>query len=125
MPFSENEAISNQTNSSSGSNGSANLLINNREFQMLEHIGTGSYGEVFKARMHANGQLAAVKVIKLEAGEELDEVLNEVNFLRECDHMNIVKYCGCYMKKGPMKGQKQVWIAMEYCGGGSAEAIYK
>ncbi|OAJ42089.1 hypothetical protein BDEG_25591 [Batrachochytrium dendrobatidis JEL423] len=94
-------------------------------FDLLEHIGTGSYGEVFKARHVPTGIMTAVKIIKLEAGEELDEVLNEVNFLRDCTHENIVAYMGCYMKRGPVKGQKVVWIVMEYCGGGSVEATCK
>lgn len=69
-------------------------------YEILSHIGTGSYGEVFQARAISNGFVAAVKIIKLEPGEELDEVLNEVNFLRDCTHVNIVAYVGCYLKKG-------------------------
>jgi serine/threonine protein kinase len=67
----------------------------------------------------------AVKIIKLEPGEELDEVLNEVNFLRDCTNKNIVSYIGCFMKKGQVKGQKIIWIVMEFCGGGSVEACNK
>ncbi len=68
----------------------------------------------------------AIKIIKLEPGEELDEVLNEVNFLQSCAHKNIVSYGGCFMKKSStVKGNKQIWIAMEYCGGGSVEGAYK
>ncbi|KAJ3262920.1 Structural maintenance of chromosomes protein 1, partial [Chytriomyces hyalinus] len=112
-------------------------------FELLEHIGTGkkleadtthntaahvlflSYGEVFKARVVATDALAAVKVIKLEPGEHLDDVLREVNFLRDCQHENVVRYIGCFIKRGPVKGQRHVWIAMEYCGGGSVEWCYK
>ncbi|KAI8612467.1 kinase-like domain-containing protein [Chytriomyces sp. MP71] len=96
-----------------------------RIFELLEHIGTGSYGEVFKARILATDTLAAIKVIKLEPGEDMSEVLHEVNFLRGCEHDNIVRYIGCYIKRGAVKGQKHVWIAMEYCGGGSVEWSYK
>ena len=94
-------------------------------YQLLEIIGTGSYGEVFKAKSLTTSSIVAVKIIKLEAGEELDEVLNEVNFLKSCSHRNIVAYAGCYMKKGAVKGQRNIWIAMEFCGGGSVEAAYK
>ncbi|KAJ3248105.1 Structural maintenance of chromosomes protein 1 [Chytriomyces hyalinus] len=94
-------------------------------FELLEHIGTGNYGEVFKARVVATDALAAVKVIKLEPGEHLDDVLREVNFLRDCQHENVVRYIGCFIKRGPVKGQRHVWIAMEYCGGGSVEWCYK
>jgi hypothetical protein len=54
--------------------------------------------------------LAAIKIIKLEPGENLDEVLNEVNFLRDCSHRNIVSYMGCYLKQGPVKGQRNIWV---------------
>lgn len=79
----------------------------------------------YKARTKSTDQIVAVKIIKLEPGEELDEVLNEVNFLRNCQHPNIVSYIGCYMKRGAVKGQKIVWIVMEFCGGGSVEATCK
>ena len=71
---------------------------------------SGSYGEVYKARSIASNEIVAVKIIKLEPGEELDEVLNEVNFLRDCTNANIVSYIGCYMKRGQVRGQKIVWV---------------
>jgi hypothetical protein len=46
----------------------------------------------------------------LEAGEDLDDVWNEVNFLRGCSHDNIVAYYGCYIKKGESKGSKIIWV---------------
>ena len=67
----------------------------------------------------------AIKIIRLEAGEDLEEVLNEVNFLKNSLHWSVVSYYGCYLKRGTVKGQKSVWIAMEFCGGGSVEAAYK
>ena len=93
-------------------------------YQVVELVGSGSYGEVFKARHLTSGDIVALKIIKLEPGEDLDEVLNEVIFLQSCAHKNIVSYAGCYMKKS-LKGSKQIYIAMEFCGGGSCEAIYK
>ena len=96
-----------------------------KHYELLQMIGSGSYGEVAKARRKIDGMIVAVKLVKLEPGEDLDEVLNEVNFLRDCQHPNIVGYFGCYMKKGAVKGQKIVWICMEFCGGGSVESAYK
>ncbi len=53
-------------------------------------------------------------MIKLEPGEELDEVLNEVIFLQSCVHRNIVSYGGCFMKKGQVKGEKQFWVCSSH-----------
>jgi hypothetical protein len=58
----------------------------------------------------STGEIVAVKIIKLEPGEELDEVLNEVNFLQSCVHKNIVSYGGSFWKKGQVKGEKQIWV---------------
>ncbi|KAJ3123796.1 Mitogen-activated protein kinase kinase kinase kinase 3 [Nowakowskiella sp. JEL0407] len=122
-PSNATSPVSNISNGDNHVSSSNNVLTNNREFEVLAHIGTGSYGEVYKAKLHSTGELVALKVIKLDPGEEIDEVIHEVNFLRECDHVNIVKFCNCYQKKGPRRGQKQFWIAMEYCGGGSVDTL--
>jgi len=94
-------------------------------FELLEKIGSGSYGDVYKAKMLTNNQIAAVKVIALEPGENLQDVMTEVQMLKDCHHENIVSYFGCFFKQGQANGQNSIWIAMEYCGGGSIEAIYK
>ncbi|KAJ3193995.1 Mitogen-activated protein kinase kinase kinase kinase 3, partial [Entophlyctis luteolus] len=83
-------------------------------FQLLERVGSGrrvrvNYGDVFRARILSTGQLAAVKIIKLEQSENLDEVLNEIDFLRECAHPTVVAYYGCYIKHGPILGMKDIW----------------
>ena len=88
---------------------SAKDQMGSTQHQSLTDHELCSYGEVYKAKVIGTGGLAAVKVIKLEAGEELDEVLNEVNFLRDCQHPNVVSYVGCFMKKMP-KGAKHIWV---------------
>ncbi|ORX42008.1 kinase-like protein [Piromyces finnis] len=98
----------------------------NQEFKILDQVGTGSYGrKVFKARIEETNEIVAIKVIRVEAGENLKDILNEIKFLRSCEHQNIVSYKGCYMRKGNVKGQNFIWIVMEYCGGGSVESGYK
>lgn len=42
----------------------------------------------------------------------------EIDMLKDSEHGNIVKYLGSYLR-----GQK-LWIAMEFCGGGSIQDIY-
>lgn len=94
-------------------------------YELQEHVGTGSYGEVYKAKRKDNGQVVAVKIIRLEAGEDLEDVLNEINFLKSGVHSSVVSYYGCYLKRGNLRGLKSVWIVMEFCGGGSVEGCYK
>lgn len=63
-----------------------------------------------KAKIAKTNELVAIKVIRLEPGEDLTNILNEINFLRSCEHQNIVSYKGCYMRKGNIKGQNFIWV---------------
>ena len=64
------------------------------------------------------GQMSAVKIIKLEPGDDFALIKQEIDMLKDSEHFNIVKYLGSYLR-----GQK-LWIAMEFCGGGSIQDIY-
>ncbi|RXN29792.1 mitogen-activated kinase kinase kinase kinase 3 isoform X3 [Labeo rohita] len=71
-----------------------------------------------KARNVNTGELAAIKVIKLEPGEDFDVVQQEIIMMKDCKHSNIVAYFGSYLRRD------KLWISMEYCGGGSLQDIY-
>ena len=84
-----------------------------------EIIGEGAYGYVFKASHKYTGEVAAIKCIPLtDGGVGLSAIKKEVAILADCSHPNIVAYYGCYVK------DDELWIAMEYCGGGSLQDIY-
>jgi len=88
-----------------------------KTYELIHRIGKGSYGIVYKARNKQTSEIVAIKIIQLEKGE-MAEVKNEINIMRDIEHPNIIKYCGSYMHNDDL------WIVMEFCGGGSAMDLY-
>ncbi|XP_040903156.1 mitogen-activated protein kinase kinase kinase kinase 5-like isoform X2 [Toxotes jaculatrix] len=88
------------------------------DFEILLRVGGGTYGEVYKARNKQNGELAAIKVIKMEPEDDFSIIQQEIIIVKSCKHPNIVAYYGSYIQ------HNKLWICMEFCGGGSLQDIY-
>ncbi|XP_043861725.1 mitogen-activated protein kinase kinase kinase kinase 5 isoform X3 [Drosophila santomea] len=89
------------------------------EYELIQKIGSGTYGDVYKAKRIQSNELAAIKVIKLEPSDDIQIIQQEIIMMRDCRHPNIIAYYGSYLRRD------KLWICMEFCGGGSLQDIYQ
>jgi len=88
-----------------------------KDFQMLEKLGEGSYGSVWKAIHKQTSTIVAIKRVGID--NDLEDIMKEIDFMKGCRSPYIVIYFGSYFK------DNELWIVMEYCGAGSVCDIMK
>jgi serine/threonine protein kinase len=86
---------------------STSATLSASDFTLLDEIGEGSYGKVFKALWHPTNTTVAVKIIPLD--EDWLPHLTEVSMVIGLDHPSIVHYHGWFFN------DRSLWLIMEYC----------
>jgi serine/threonine protein kinase len=83
-------------------------------------LGSGSFGNVFKAENRVTKQEVAIKVVDLDVYKlPIDKIINEVSILSSLRVDQCTKYYGSYLR-GTF-----LWIVLEFCGGGACSEIIK
>jgi serine/threonine kinase 3 len=88
-------------------------------YEILEVVGSGNTGNVYRARDKATGEIVAVKRIMLDTDDsnQLKKILLEIKNLKDCESPYITSFHGSYLK-----GQ-HLSIVMEFCGLGSLKRL--
>eukprot|EP01084_Bolivina_argentea_P183822 317145_1 len=81
-------------------------------YTLLESLGKGAFGEVFKGKNNTNGSLVALKRIERSKFKE-----SEVLLLKKCDSKYIIKLFNYFPEKN------YYWLVLEYCSSGSAQSL--
>ncbi|VEN38029.1 unnamed protein product [Callosobruchus maculatus] len=88
--------------------------LNNDDVVLLDKIGRGNFGDVYRAQLRNSNEIVAVKTCRVTLPEEhKKKFLQEGRILKQYDHPNIVKLIGICVQKQP------IMIVMELVPGGS------
>ncbi|EEC09615.1 tyrosine protein kinase, putative, partial [Ixodes scapularis] len=94
--------------------------LNNDDVELVEKIGRGNFGDVYRAVLHPQRTEVAVKTCRVNLPDEhKKKFLQEGRILKQYDHPNIVKFIGICVQKQP------IMIVMELVPGGSLLAFLR
>eukprot|EP00347_Sterkiella_histriomuscorum_P021405 403334086 len=82
-------------------------------YKTIKKLGQGGCGEVFMVMHLATDQIRAMKIINKNSDKVVSTVFDEINFLKQLDHPNIVQIYEYF------QDDKNIYIIMEYLRGGS------
>lgn len=70
------------------------------QYKLLEKIGSGSFGVVYKATHLASGTMVAIKQIDLEdSDDDITEIQQEIAHLSACDSEWVTRYYGSFVRE--------------------------
>ena len=89
------------------------IKINLFEYKIIEELGVGGFGKVYKVLNEEDNQYYAIKEISIkdEKEEIITNIKKEAEILSKFNSKNIVKYYGSSQDK------EKFYILMEYCDG--------
>jgi serine/threonine protein kinase len=102
------------------------LLDANQHWTLLEKLGEGSYGQVYRAKDIHNDTYVAVKIMRLSSNELLHEYENELNILTRLSEQqeNLPNFFGIFADKDESHVAR-IWFVMELCYRGPLTHILK
>ncbi|EEH33455.1 G2-specific protein kinase nimA [Paracoccidioides lutzii Pb01] len=93
------------------------------KYDVLERIGCGSFGVIRKVRRKVDGYILCRKEINYVkmSQKEREQLTTEFNILSSLRHPNIV----AYYHREHLKASQDLYLYMEYCGGGDLGVVIK
>lgn len=90
------------------------------QYTLMEKLGTGSFGTVYKAMQNETRQIVAIKQINLEdSNDDISEIRKEIANLAQHESEFVTRYYDSFVIN------YKLWIVMEYLAGGSCLDLLK
>ena len=86
-------------------------------YQKIERIGKGSYGSVYKVLNKNSNLIRAMKIIPKNYQKDNEEIMREINILKNLDHPNVMKIYEF------LEDDKNYYLIQEFCDEGDLESI--
>ncbi|KAL1965182.1 hypothetical protein VTN77DRAFT_5936 [Rasamsonia byssochlamydoides] len=98
-------------------------MAENDKYEVLERIGSGSFGVIRKVKRKSDGFILCRKEINYikMSQKEREQLTAEFNILSSLRHPNIV----AYYHREHLKATQDLYLYMEYCGGGDLGMVIK
>ena len=93
------------------------------KYEVISQIGRGNFGKISKIMRKSDKKILIWKELYYGqmSEKEKEQIVTEVNILRELKHPNIVRYYDRIIDKK----QSKIYIIMEYCEGGDISQLIK
>ena len=90
------------------------------KYEIIDQIGEGAYGRIYRARDKDNGKIVVLKTVRLEGLDQREQTdaLNEIRVMERIDHPNIVKFYDTFLD-----GENGIVTVMEYLSGGDLSNV--
>ena len=92
------------------------------DYITTEKLGSGSFGDVFKAYHQTTKEVVAIKVLNIRrllrrGPKAYDNLEKEISIQRKIVHKNIVRLYNV------LKSKRYIYLVLEYCGGGDLNEL--
>lgn len=83
-----------------------------QDFIILNEIGEGGFGKVYRCASNKDSEIYALKYIDITSQKQKIYIGNEITIMKTTDHPNVVKLHDVYLHKG------RIFMIMDYMDGG-------
>lgn len=79
------------------------------EYEVIEELGHGGFGRVYKVKNRVDSRLYALKKVKLDPDNEVlnDKIMREVRLLSRLNHENVIRYYTAWSEREAVSAIKQ------------------